>query len=155
MINMFSQDMLQTHIVQHLSQGRHGPSCRVELWEIVNAILYKLKTGTQWHPSITGYSLISSGPISWQAVYYHYRKWCKDQSWRKVWLHTVSAHKSLLDLSTSQLDGSHSLAKRGGEAVAYQGRKKCKTSNILLLLMFMKMGSPTLLVTVIQALGQK
>lgn len=29
------------------------------------------------------------------------------------------------------LDGSHALAKKGGEAVAYQGRKKAKTSNIL------------------------
>ncbi len=41
--------------------------------------------------------------------------------------------KRLLDLSTAQLDGTHSPAKRGGEAVAYQGRKKCKTTNILLL----------------------
>src|SRR5204862_8257362 len=29
------------------------------------------------------------------------------------------------------LDGSHALAKKGGEAVAYQARKKAKTSNIL------------------------
>jgi hypothetical protein len=28
------------------------------------------------------------------------------------------------------LDGSHAVAKKGGEAVAYQGRKKAKTSNI-------------------------
>jgi transposase len=36
-----------------------------------------------------------------------------------------------LDLSEINLDGSHSLAKKGGESVAYQGRKKAKTSNIL------------------------
>lgn len=29
------------------------------------------------------------------------------------------------------LDGSHTIAKKGGESVAYQGRKKAKTSNIL------------------------
>jgi hypothetical protein len=29
------------------------------------------------------------------------------------------------------VDGSHAVAKKGGEAVAYQGRKKAKTSNIL------------------------
>lgn len=29
------------------------------------------------------------------------------------------------------LDGTHALAKKGGESVAYQGRKKAKTSNIL------------------------
>lgn len=132
MIKMFSKDMIQTHIVQHLSQGQRGPKTRVELWEIVNAILYKLKTGVHWH-LLPVNSLIFSDKISWQTVYHHYRKWCKDASWRKVWQQLMSAFRSLLDLSTAQLDGSHSPAKRGGEAVAYQGRKKCKTSNILLM----------------------
>lgn len=36
-----------------------------------------------------------------------------------------------LDLAEVNLDGSHSVAKKGGESVAYQGRKKAKTSNIL------------------------
>ena len=38
-----------------------------------------------------------------------------------------------MDLSCIQLDGSHTLAKRGGEAVAYQGRKAAKTTNLLFL----------------------
>jgi hypothetical protein len=36
-----------------------------------------------------------------------------------------------LDLSNLNLDGTQTLAKKGGESVAYQGRKKGKTSNIL------------------------
>ena len=32
-----------------------------------------------------------------------------------------------------QLDGTHTPVKRGGQAVAYQGRKKTKTSNMLVL----------------------
>jgi len=36
-----------------------------------------------------------------------------------------------LDLSRLNLDGSHALAKKGGESVAYQHRKRAKTSNIL------------------------
>ena len=36
-----------------------------------------------------------------------------------------------LDLSELPLDGSHAIAKKGGESVAYQGRKKAKTTNIL------------------------
>ena len=36
-------------------------------------------------------------------------------------------------MSSVQLDGTHTPAKRGGKAVAYQGRKKCKTSNMLIL----------------------
>ena len=38
-----------------------------------------------------------------------------------------------MDLSTAQLDGSHTPVKRGGESVGYQGRKSCKTSNSLIL----------------------
>ena len=131
MIKMFPKVMIQTHIVQHLSQGQRGPACRVEVWEIVNAILYKLKSGTQWY-LLPVNSLIFSDKISWGTVYHHYRKWCKDGSWRRVWLRLLANYKYLLDLSTAQIDGSHSPAKRGGEAVAYQGRKRCKTTNILL-----------------------
>jgi len=36
-----------------------------------------------------------------------------------------------LNFSELNLDGSHVIAKKGGEAVAYQGRKKAKTTNIL------------------------
>jgi hypothetical protein len=35
-------------------------------------------------------------------------------------------------LSNINLDGTHSLAKKGGESVAYQYRKRAKTSNILI-----------------------
>lgn len=122
--------MIQTHFVQHLSQGSRGPSTRVEPWELVNAIIYKLKTGIQWH-LLPINSLISSAEISYSTVYHHYRKWCKDGSWQRVWTKFLAQFKSLLELSTAQLDGTHSLAKKGGEAVGYQGRKKAKTSNLL------------------------
>ena len=36
-------------------------------------------------------------------------------------------------MSSIQLDGSHTSAKRGGESVAYQGRKRAKTTNMLIL----------------------
>ncbi|WP_229238897.1 transposase family protein [Emticicia sp. C21] len=38
-----------------------------------------------------------------------------------------------MDLSSIQLDGSHTPAKRGGEAVSYQGRKSSETTNTLYL----------------------
>ena len=69
--------------------------------------------------------------ISHDAVYHHYRKWSQDGSLKRVWQNSITKVQSLLDLSELNLDGSHSLAKKGGESVAYQGRKKAKTSNIL------------------------
>ncbi len=73
----------------------------------------------------------SKKEISWQAVYYHFRKWSRDGSLEKVWQHSVGVIQADLDLTQLNLDGSHALAKKGGESVAYQGRKRAKTSNIL------------------------
>ena len=38
-----------------------------------------------------------------------------------------------MDLSSIQFDGTHTPAKRGGESVAYQGRKKNETTNTLII----------------------
>jgi len=69
----------------------------------------------------------------WQSVYYHFQKWCKDGSLERVWAIVLEKHNSLLDMSSVQLDGTHTPTKRGGQAVGYQGRKKSKTSNMLIL----------------------
>jgi hypothetical protein len=69
--------------------------------------------------------------IKYGAVFYHFRKWVKDGSWQKVQQQIIHQYKHLLNLSVGLFDGSHSPAKRGGEQVAYQGRKRCKTSNTL------------------------
>jgi hypothetical protein len=50
---------------------------------------------------------------------------------KRVWQHNIEQAQPLLDVSELNLDGSHIIAKKGGELVAYQGRKKAKTSNIL------------------------
>jgi len=69
--------------------------------------------------------------ISWQAVYYHFQKWSADGSLERVWQKSIQTIDDELDLSYVNLDGSHALAKKGGESVAYQYRKRAKTSNIL------------------------
>jgi len=69
--------------------------------------------------------------ISWQAVYYHFRKWSADGSLEKVWQASIQTVQDDLDLRQLNLEGSHAIAKKGGESVAYQGRKRAKTSNIL------------------------
>ena len=42
-------------------------------------------------------------------------------------------HRRTLDLASVQLDGSHTLAKNGGAAIGYQGRKAGRTTNALFL----------------------
>jgi len=69
--------------------------------------------------------------ISYSAVYLHFAKWSRDGSLEKVWQQSILTIQDDLNLSELNLDGTHTLAKKGGQSVAYQRRKKGKTSNIL------------------------
>ena len=130
MIRILSKGMITQYFIPHLSQASRGFISKVPLWEVVNAILYKLKTGVQWH-LLPCKSLIRSNKVKYGAIYHHFNKWCKDGSWKKAWTNLLSHHKSFLDLSLLFMDGTHTPAKRGRECTAYQGRKKSKTSNTI------------------------
>jgi putative transposase len=58
---------------------RKGPGRPIELdmRQVVNAIFYVVRTGCQWANLPQDYPNHNS-------VYYHYRKWCKDGTWRRV-----------------------------------------------------------------------
>jgi len=66
-------------IRQFLPTEQDGPGRPMELdpREVVNAILYVLRTGCQWDNLPTDLPNANS-------VYYHYRKWCLDGTWRRV-----------------------------------------------------------------------
>lgn len=119
-------------LVPHLSKGKRGPDCKVGLWRIVRAIMYRLKTGAQWR-QLPIKSLFGRHIISWQSVFYYFSKWSKDGSWHQLWIAILDLNRHFLDMSSVELDGSHTPTKRGGEQSGYQGRKKAKTTNILFL----------------------
>ena len=77
--------------------------------------------------------LFSKVVLSYKTVFGHFRKWCKAGIWQQIWIRLLEKYKSFLDMSSVELDGSHTPALRGGENVAYQGRKKKKTTNALFL----------------------
>jgi transposase len=118
-------------ICPYLKFGNSLINTKVQHYQVVQAILYRLKTGCQWR-ELPMKQFFRVG-YQWQAVYYHFQKWSKNGSWEIMWQEILKKHKSLLDLSSIQLDGTHTPTKRGGQAVDYQGRKKCKTSNMLIL----------------------
>ncbi len=86
----------------------------------------------QWH-LLPVKSLFSDRVLHYKTVFGHYRKWCRQGSWKNCWIALLSKNKDKIDLSSGDIDGSHTPALRGGEAVAYQGRKKRKTTNALYL----------------------
>ena len=128
-----TEKQFEDHMSPYLTKAKRGYVSKIPLYKIFNYILYWLHTGCQWAqlPIEADENDPEKKEISYQAVYYHYRKWSKDGSLEKVWQESVTRIMDELNLSELNLDGSHTLAKKGGEAVAYQGRKKAKTSNIL------------------------
>ncbi len=123
---------IEMEIVPYIPKTKRGFPPSAPLDEIINAILYKLKTGVQWK-YLPVRALFTSVTLSWQSVYHHYRKWCLSGTWRDCWTNLLRRHKGELDLSSVDLDGSHTPAIRGGQDVEYQGRKKRRTTNALYL----------------------
>ena len=123
---------IRQFFVKYLPDYRTGRRVKVPLWKIVRAILYKLKTGIQWK-NLPMKELFGNCKYSWESVYYHFNKWSKMGVWEECYQNILSDNKKELDMSIVNLDGTHTPAKRGGDAVGYQGRKKQKTTNMLIL----------------------
>jgi transposase len=130
-MEVLSKDKIERLIVPHLSKGSRGTKPRVALWRIVAAILYRLKSGCQWRALPVKAFFTTRKGLSYNGVYHHFSAWVKDGSFKRVWIELLKANHKLLDLSSMQLDGSHTPAKNGGEHICYQGRKAAKTTNAL------------------------
>jgi transposase len=129
-MGIISKDMIEKWILPHLPVGSRGFETTVPLTEIVECILYGLKTGCQWRELPTK-AFFKQKVLHWNSVYYYFNKWSKADSWQKMWVNLLSQHLKYLDLSSIELDGSHTPAKNGGDAVGYQGRKAANTTNAL------------------------
>ena len=132
MYTILDKDTIEMEIVPLIPKTKRGFPPTVSLAEIINAILYKLKTGVQWN-QLPVKALFDGQHLTWNTVYYHYRKWCLSDVLKTSWIQFLKVHKQDLDLSSVDLDGSHTPAIRGGVAIEYQGRKKRKTTNALYL----------------------
>jgi transposase len=131
-VGVISANKVREYIVPFLSVGKRGFKSKVCLTKVMLLILKRLKTGCQWRElSLKEY--FDEGEVCWQTIYYYFNKWSRDGSFKNVWINLLQSNKHLVDLSTAQLDGSHTPGKRGGQSVGYQGRKSCKTSNSLIL----------------------
>ncbi len=122
-----TEDQFNTQILPFLSTAKRGYVSKIPLYKMFNDVLYRLHTGCPW----AEVPIEQTDAITGWAVYYHVRTWSRDGSLEQVWQHSIELIKDQVDTSVLNVDGSHAVAKKGGEAVAYQGRKKAKTSNIL------------------------
>ena len=62
----------------HLTKPRgQGSPRRVNLREVVNALLYLSRTGCQWR-------MLSHDLLPWQKVYYYFKQWRDDGTWERI-----------------------------------------------------------------------
>lgn len=123
MYKVLRKDTIETEIVPYLPIPKRGFKTKVSLCEVVNCILYKLKTGIQWH-LLPILHLFSDNALHYKTIFGYYRKWCEENVWKACWTGFLSQNKGKVDLSSSDLDDSHTIVLRGGEEMGYQGRKK-------------------------------
>lgn len=129
-MDLLSKDMIDKWILPHLPAGKRGFATSVPVVELVECIFYRLKTGCQWRQLPTR-AFFKGRVLSWNSVFYYWNKWSKQGCWHKIWIELLKANREHLDLSSLQLDGSHTPAKNGGQAIAYQARKAGNTTNAL------------------------
>ena len=131
-MEVLSKDNIRAWILPSLPFSAFGRPSVVDPVELVEAIFYKLKSGCQWR-LLPVKQFFTGAMLTWQGVYARFNAWRKDGSWQAVWLNLLRENNAHLDCSSVQLDGSHTPAKNGGEAVGYQGRKKARTTTALFL----------------------
>lgn len=127
-------EQFKQHILPYLSTAKRGYVSKTSLCGIFNLMLYRLHTGCQWKrlpDTADAGERECRGEPSWQAVYDHWSQWSANGSLKRVWQQSLLTVQPELDLSVLNLAGSHAIAKKGGQSVAYQARKRAKTSNIL------------------------
>jgi len=126
-----TQDQFEQYLCPYLSVANRGYECRIPLYQVFNYILYRLHTGCQWARlpiandpddptnkiSATLPSTITTASGAAMAAWTGYL--------------SMASSREQIDIHHLNLDGSHAPAKKGDEAVAYQGRKKAKTSHVL------------------------
>ena len=83
--NSFAMEVLRKDIIRawtlpHLSTGTRGPDPKVDLLEVVECILHKLKTGCQLR-LLPIKQFFTCHALTWSGVYYHFNEWRKDDSW--------------------------------------------------------------------------
>ena len=90
---------------------------------IINAVLYLVKTGCQWR-------LLPHDFPPWQSVYYHYRKWCINETWFLI--HQSLHRKTRINAgkdpepSAAMIDSQSVRTTELAETRGFDGYKKIK-----------------------------
>jgi transposase len=123
-----TEEQFQTYIEPNLSRAKRGYVCKIPRHKLFNYLLHVLYTGCQWPALQASIDRDDTGQpeLSFQAVYYHFRKWSRDGSLHRVFESSVRMLLPDLDVSELNLDGTHTIAKKGANRSPIKVAKRAK-----------------------------
>jgi transposase len=118
-----SEPEFEAFILPHLSMPKRGPKCKLGYYRVFNLIVWVLYTGMQWKCLPVPTDAQGKPAIHDTTVYKVFAKWADDGS---LWQAFVASIRHLvaekqLDLSILHGDGTNTVAKKGGMALATRG----------------------------------
>jgi transposase len=107
-------------ILPHLSRPKRGPQCKLGYHGIFNLILWVLYTGMPWKCLPVPKDTHGNPAIHYTTVYKVFAKWADDGSLWQAFMASEAhlAAEKHLDLSVRHGDGTNTVAKKGGMALA-------------------------------------
>src|SRR5215467_15509511 len=115
-----SEPEFEAFILPHLSMPKRGPKCKLGYYHVFNLILWVLYTGMQWKCLPVPKEPNGKPAIHYTTVYNVFAKWADDGSLWQAFVASVRylAAEKQLDLSVLHGDGTNTVAKKGGMALA-------------------------------------
>ena len=110
-------------VLAHIPKNKRGFTSRFSMEDILTCMLYKLKTGCQWSCLFVDLPCMKP-PFSYQTVYYYFNKWSKAGVFEAAFKQVQKEQEARLSLNLLHLDGTHSLAKKGGKKLLIKEEKE-------------------------------
>jgi transposase len=109
-------------IFPHLSMPKRGPRCKIGYHRLFNLILWVLYTGMPWKCLPIPKDSAGKPDIHYTNVYRAFAKWSDNGSLQKAFIASVGhlSEEKKLDLRVLHGDGTNTVAKKGGMALATQ-----------------------------------
>ena len=110
-------------IFPHLSMPKRGPKCKLGYHRVFNLILWVLYTGMQWKGLPVPKDTNGQPAIHYTTVYKVFARWAEDRSLQQAFMASVAhlSDEKKLDLRVLHGDGTNTVAKKGGTALASRG----------------------------------